>query len=211
MSYSVVRNALYKVIKLKDASQLGDVVVVQGGTFLNDAVLRAFELQTGARVVRPDIAGLMGAFGAALTAQRHWLVGERTQALGLDELDAFTVRTDLDTCRLCQNHCQLTISTFGDGTRHVSGNRCERGASTDRVPKKSELPNLYDFKYRRLFGYRRLTAEKAFRGEIGIPRVLNMYENYPLWFTIPVSYTHLDVYKRQASNGRRRPRSRCAR
>ena len=184
LSYSVVRNALYKVIKLKDAGQLGDTVVVQGGTFLNDAVLRAFELQTGARVIRPDIAGLMGAYGAALTAQRTWADGERSQALDLAELEEFRVDTRLDTCRLCQNHCQLTISTFGDGSRHVSGNRCERGASTERVPKKSELPNLFDYKYRRLFGYRRLTAEKAFRGQIGIPRVLNMYENYPLWFTI---------------------------
>jgi predicted CoA-substrate-specific enzyme activase len=184
LSYSVVRNALYKVIKLKDASQLGDKVVVQGGTFLNDAVLRAFELQTGAAVVRPDIAGLMGAYGAALTASRNWVDGERSQALGAEELDGFTVETNLDVCRLCQNHCQLTISSFSDGSRHVSGNRCERGASTERVPKKSELPNLFDFKYRRIFGYRRLTAEAASRGEIGIPRVLNMYENYPLWFTI---------------------------
>jgi predicted CoA-substrate-specific enzyme activase len=184
LSYSVVRNALYKVIKLKDATQLGEKVVVQGGTFLNNAVLRAFELQTGAQVIRPDIAGLMGAYGAALTAQRNWSDGERSQSLGLDELDGFTVDTHLDTCRLCQNHCQLTISTFGDGTRHVSGNRCERGASTERVPKKSELPNLFDYKYKRMFGYRRLTDDKAFRGDIGIPRVLNMYENFPLWFTI---------------------------
>ncbi|MBI4899060.1 MAG: 2-hydroxyacyl-CoA dehydratase [Actinobacteria bacterium] len=184
LSYSVVRNALYKVIKLKDASQLGDKVVVQGGTFLNDAVLRAFELQTGAQITRPDIAGLMGAYGAALTAQRSWQVGETSQALGPDELDDFSVETRLDTCRLCQNHCQLTISHFGDGTRHVSGNRCERGASIEKVPPKSELPNLFDYKYKRLFGYRRLTDDKATRGEIGIPRVLNMYENYPLWFTV---------------------------
>ena len=184
LSYSVIRNALYKVIKLKDAGQLGETVVVQGGTFLNDAVLRAFELQTGAHVIRPDIAGLMGAYGAALTAQRNWVVGERSQALALTEIDDFKVETNLDVCRLCQNHCQLTISTFGDGTRHVSGNRCERGASTEKVPKKSEVPNLYDYKYRRIFGYRRLTEDKATRGDIGIPRVLNMYENYPLWFTV---------------------------
>ena len=187
LSYSVVRNALYKVIKLRDASQLGEKVVVQGGTFLNNAVLRAFELQTGVHVIRPDIAGLMGAYGAALTAQRNWQGGERSQALGLEELDAFSLHTDLDSCRLCQNHCQLTISTFGDGTRHVSGNRCERGASTEKAPKKSELPNLFDYKYRRMFGYRRLTDDKAFRGEIGIPRVLNMYDNYPLWFTVLTS------------------------
>ena len=184
LSYSVIRNALYKVIKLKDASQLGEKVVVQGGTFLNDAVLRAFELLTGADVVRPDIAGLMGAYGAALTAQKNWPVGEKSQLMGLDELDGFSVTTALDTCRLCQNHCQLTISTFADGTRHVSGNRCDRGASTEKLPPKSELPNLFDYKYRRMFGYRRLTEDKATRGDIGIPRVLNMYENYPLWFTI---------------------------
>ncbi len=180
----MVRNALYKVIKLKDAGQLGDKVVVQGGTFLNDAVLRAFELQTGAEVIRPDIAGLMGAFGAALTAQRNWSVGERSSVLSLEEVEAFRVSTQLDTCKLCQNHCQLTISSFTDGGRHVSGNRCERGASTETAPKKSEIPNLFDYKYRRMFGYRRLTEDKAPRGEIGIPRVLNMYENYPLWFTI---------------------------
>lgn len=184
LSYSVVRNALYKVIKLKDAGQLGEKVVVQGGTFLNDAVLRAFELQTGAEVIRPDIAGLMGAFGAALTAQRNWSVGERSAVLSLAELDEFRVATQMDVCKLCQNHCQLTISNFTDGGRHVSGNRCERGASTETAPKKSEVPNLFDYKYRRMFGYRRLTEDKAPRGEIGIPRVLNMYENYPLWFTI---------------------------
>jgi predicted CoA-substrate-specific enzyme activase len=184
LSYSVVRNALYKVIKLKDASQLGDNVVVQGGTFLNDAVLRAFELLTGARVTRPDIAGLMGAFGAALTAQRHWQPGQVSSAMSLAELETFTVDAALEVCRQCQNHCQLTISSFADGTRHVSGNRCERGASTDKSPRKSELPNLYDYKYRRIFGYRRLTEAATTRGDIGIPRVLNMYENYPFWFTV---------------------------
>ena len=184
LSYSVVRNALYKVIKLKDASQLGDNVVVQGGTFLNDAVLRAFELLTGATVTRPDIAGLMGAFGAALTARLRAVEGQQSTIMSLAKLETFRVETGLDTCRLCQNHCQLTISTFTDGTRHVSGNRCERGASTERAPRKSALPNLYDFTYRRIFGYRRLTAAATTRGDIGIPRVLNMYENYPFWFTV---------------------------
>lgn len=184
LSYSVVRNALYKVIKLKDAGQLGATVVVQGGTFLNDAVLRAFELLTGTTVVRPDIAGLMGAYGAALTAQRQYRTGDRSELLGADELDSFSVQTALKTCQLCQNHCQLTISSFNDGTRHVSGNRCERGASEERAPKRSQIPNLYDYKYRRMFGYRRLTEANAPRGDIGIPRVLNMYENYPFWFTV---------------------------
>ncbi len=184
LSYSVVRNALYKVIKLRSADQLGEKVVVQGGTFLNDAVLRAFELLTGREVVRPDIAGLMGAYGAALTAHRTWTPGETSSLLELDELDDFAVETERRTCKLCQNHCGLTVSRFPDGTRHVSGNRCERGASEEANPPKSDVPNLYDYKYKRIFGYRRLTDAKAKRGAIGIPRVLNVYENYPLWFTI---------------------------
>ena len=184
LSYSVVRNALYKVIKLKDPSDLGERVVVQGGTFLNDSVLRAFELLTGRQVVRPDIAGLMGAYGAALTARMHDS-GEGASSLAtVEALEGFSVETTRKTCRLCQNHCQMTISTFSNGERHVSGNRCERGASLERVPKKSELPNLYDWKYKRIFGYRRLTAGKAFRGDMGVPRVLGMYENYPFWFTM---------------------------
>ena len=183
LSYSVVRNALYKVIKLKDPSDLGERVVVQGGTFLNDSVLRAFELLTGRNVVRPQIAGLMGAFGAALTA-RLGDTGADTTLAKLEDLEDFEVETARKTCRLCQNHCQMTISTFSNGERHVSGNRCERGASLEKVPKKSELPNMYDWKYKRIFGYRRLTEKKAFRGDIGIPRVLNMYENYPFWFTM---------------------------
>ena len=187
LSYSVVRNALYKVIKLRDADALGERVVVQGGTFLNDAVLRAFELLTGREVVRPDIAGLMGAYGAALTAQRGWEPGTVTSLMELDELDGFSVETTRRTCKLCQNHCGLTISSFPDGSRHVSGNRCERGASLEARPQRSDIPDLYDYKYKRLFAYRRLTDAKATRGALGIPRVLNMYENYPLWFTILTS------------------------
>lgn len=186
LSYSVVRNALYKVIKLRDAGELGTHVVAQGGTFLNDAVLRAFELQTGVEVVRPDIAGLMGAYGAALTARSQHTPGEVSRFMHRD-LEHFTVTSARRTCRLCQNHCRLTTTTFDDGSRHVSGNRCERGASLDAKPAKSELPNLYDYKYKRLFAYRRLTDAKATRGEIGIPRALGMYEDYPLWFTILTS------------------------
>lgn len=203
LSYSVVRNALYKVIKLKDPSDLGPRVVVQGGTFLNDAVLRAFELLTGREVVRPNIAGLMGAFGAALTAKMHFdpVKAEReareagrldaasgevrlSGLLTAEELADLTVTTEMKTCRFCQNHCQMTISTFSTGERHVSGNRCERGASLQARPQKSPLPNMFDWKYKRLFGYRRLKAEAATRGDIGIPRVLNMYEDYPFWFTV---------------------------
>ena len=187
LSYSVVRNALYKVMKLRDASELGDKVVVQGGTFLNNAVLRAFELQTGVKVIRPNISGLMGAYGAALTAQQHTDDPSQVSAMMSRNLEAFEVTSSQRVCRLCQNHCKLTITNFDDGSRHVSGNRCERGASLEAKPKKSEIPNLYDYKYKRVFGYRRLTDEKATRGEIGIPRALGMYEDYPLWFTVLTS------------------------
>ena len=183
LSYSVVRNALYKVIKLRDASQLGERISVQGGTFLNDAVLRAFELLTGREVVRPDIAGLMGCFGAALTAYQNY-DGVPGALMTLAELSRFSLTTETAVCKLCQNHCKLTITTFNDGQRHVSGNRCERGATQERRAKKSDMPNLYDYKYRRTFAYRRLRQGQDTRGEIGIPRVLGMYENYPLWFTI---------------------------
>ena len=209
LCYSVVRNALYKVIKLRDSGELGDTVVVQGGTFLNDAVLRAFELLTEREVTRPNIAGLMGAYGAALTARMHYTDvaeglddGDANAAEGntvtIDgvthtasatvsgsELDNLSMTTERDVCKLCQNHCKLTITTFQDGSRYVTGNRCERGG--DSKKQRSDRPNLYDYKYKRCFAYRRLTDKKATRGEIGIPRVLNMYENYPFWFTLLTS------------------------
>ncbi len=205
LCYSVVRNALYKVIKLRDSGELGDTVVVQGGTFLNDAVLRAFELLTEREVTRPNIAGLMGAYGAALTARMHYddiaddtdgdtdedgvhvasVDGVNHTISGIlsgTALDELSMTTERDVCKLCQNHCKLTITTFYDSSRYVTGNRCERGGDAKR--KRSDRPNLYDYKYKRAFAYRRLTDKKATRGEIGIPRVLNMYENYPFWFTL---------------------------
>ena len=206
LCYSVVRNALYKVIKLRDSGELGDTVVVQGGTFLNDAVLRAFELLTEREVTRPNIAGLMGAYGAALTARMHYadeaededvdttdtkeavIADVRHTASNIlsgEELDNLSMTSERDVCKLCQNHCKLTITTFQDGSRYVTGNRCERGG--DAKKKRSDRPNLYDYKYKRCFAYRRLTDKKATRGEIGIPRVLNMYENYPFWFTLLTS------------------------
>ena len=206
LCYSVVRNALYKVIKLRDSGELGDTVVVQGGTFLNDAVLRAFELLTEREVTRPNIAGLMGAYGAALTARMHYadeaededvdttdtkeavIADVRHTASNIlsgEELDNLSMTSERDVCKLCQNHCKLTITTFQDGSRYVTGNRCERGG--DAKKKRSDRPNLYDYKYKRCFAYRRLTDKNSTRGEIGIPRVLNMYENYPFWFTLLTS------------------------
>ncbi|MCC8169842.1 MAG: 2-hydroxyacyl-CoA dehydratase [Oscillospiraceae bacterium] len=180
LSYSVVRNALYKVIKLRDPDLMGENIVVQGGTFNNNAILRCFELLTEKNVVRPDIAGIMGAFGSALIAKERWNGGD-CDILTSDELDEFTFKTSLTRCQKCNNHCQLTITSFGDGGQFVSGNRCERGAGVEKTTKK--LPNLYDYKYKRAFGYKPLSAEEAPHGVIGLPRVLNMYENYPLWFT----------------------------
>ena len=178
LSYSVVRNALYKVIKLRDPDLMGEKIVVQGGTFNNNAILRCFELLTGKDVVRPDIAGLMGAFGSALISKERWR-GDECDILSVDELDEFTFETSLTRCEKCNNHCRLTVTTFGDGRSFVSGNRCERGAGVEKT--KKDLPNLYDYKYKRAFEYKVLKKEDAPRGVIGLPRVLNMYENYPLW------------------------------
>lgn len=181
LSYSVVRNALYKVIKLRDPAQMGEKVVVQGGTFNNDSILRCFELVSGKTVVRPDIAGIMGAFGSALIAKERYK-GGKSNILRKGELESFTFETSLTRCKLCNNHCQLTVTKFEDGRSFVSGNRCERGAGIAKT--KEKLPNLYDYKYKRTFAYQALKQEEAPLGVIGIPRVLNIYENYPLWFTV---------------------------
>ena len=181
LSYSVVRNALYKVIKLRDPDLMGEKVVVQGGTFYNNAILRCFEIISGKNVIRPDIAGIMGAFGSALIAKDRWDGGDMCDILTAEEIDEFAFKTSLTRCQKCGNRCQLTITEFSDGSRFVSGNRCERGAGMER--KKKELPNLFSYKYARAFHYKPLPAEEAPLRTIGIPRVLNLYENYPLWFT----------------------------
>ena len=181
LCYSVVKNALYKVMKIKNPSELGEQVMVQGGTFLNDAVLRSLELTLGKEVVRPDIAGYMGAFGAALLAKKAWKTGMKSTLISAAQLDAFTMETKTTRCQGCVNSCLLTVNTFSDGRKYVTGNRCEKGAGIERP---NPVPNLFEYKYRRLFDYRPLALEKAPRGVIGIPRVLNMYENYPFWFTL---------------------------
>ncbi len=184
LSYSVIKNALHKVIKLRDEHELGDKIVVQGGTFYNDAVLRCFELITGKQAIRPDIAGLMGAYGAALIARERYHEGEKSAMLPVQELKSFTVNTSHKRCPGCQNNCLLTINKFSTGESFIAGNRCEGGLSAQRENRKADrLPNLYDYKYKRTFSYQPLDEELAYRGAIGIPRVLNMYENYPFWFT----------------------------
>jgi len=183
LSYSVVKNALYKVIKLRDETELGKRIVVQGGTFLNDAVLRCFELITGREVIRPDIAGLMGAYGAALIARDRYREGEESSLLAADQLEDFTVSTASRRCSGCSNQCLLTINKFSNGESFIAGNRCEGATGTHKSRKEPKLPNLYEYKYRRTFDYKPLDEALAKMGTIGIPRVLNMYENYPFWFT----------------------------
>ncbi len=179
LAYSVIKNALFKVIKITSASDLGKHVVVQGGTFYNDAVLRSFEKIAGCDAVRPDIAGIMGAFGAALIARERYDASKGSTMLPLEKILNLKYTSTISRCKGCTNNCVLTINQFGGGRHFVSGNRCERGLGKEKT--KKDIPNLFDYKYHRMFDYEPLTADEAPRGTIGIPRVLNMYENYPFW------------------------------
>ncbi|MCF0124617.1 MAG: 2-hydroxyacyl-CoA dehydratase [Clostridia bacterium] len=185
LSYSVIKNAIQKVMKVRDVETLGNHIVVQGGTFYNDAVLRAFELIVGKNVIRPDIAGLMGAYGMALLSKEQYEsnldMEYYSTILKADEIDKLEIKVSHTRCNNCENHCKLTINKFSNGQIHVSGNRCEKGAGI--VTKSKQLPNLVQYKYERLFDYTPLEEQFATRGTIGIPRVLNMYEDYPFWFT----------------------------
>ena len=185
LSYSVIKNAIQKVMKIRDMKALGDNIVVQGGTFYNDAVLRAFELIVGKNVVRPDIAGLMGAYGVALLAKQQYESNMNMEyystILKSEEIDTLEIQTSHVRCQRCENHCLLTINKFNDGSRCITGNRCEKGEGIEK--NSIDLPNLVKYKYERTFDYTPLDATEAKRGTIGIPRVLNMYEDYPFWFT----------------------------
>ena len=194
LSYSVIKNAIQKVMKVRDTSTLGDHIVVQGGTFYNDAVLRAFyndavlrafEKIVGKEVIRPDIAGLMGAYGIALICKEQYETNMDMEYYSTitknEDLDKLDIKITHARCNKCENHCKLTINTFGNGKKYISGNRCEKGAGI--ISKNSELPNLVKYKNERIFGYTPLEENEAKRGTIGIPRVLNMYEDYPFWFT----------------------------
>lgn len=180
LSYSVVKNALFKVIKIREPEQMGGKIIVQGGTFLNQSVLRAFELVCGREVVRPDKAGLMGAYGGALIALERD-DGKGSTVADKNSLDNFSIKKSTARCGKCPNNCLLTISNFGDGKKFITNNRCEIGVGSDN--KKSGLPNLFDYKYKRLFNYASLPEDEAARGTVGIPRVLGLYENYPFWHT----------------------------
>ncbi len=181
LAYSVIKNALFKVIKVSDASELGKNIVVQGGTFYNDAVLRSFEKIADCEAIRPDIAGIMGAFGAALIARGNYVDGYQTTMLNLEQITSLQFETSMAKCKGCTNNCRLTINKFTGGRQYISGNRCERGLGQSK--KRDSVPNLFDYKLKRYFSYEPLPANEAKRGTVGIPRVLNMYENYPFWFT----------------------------
>lgn len=181
LAYSVIKNALFKVIKVSDASELGRHIVVQGGTFYNDAVLRSFEKIAGCEAIRPDIAGIMGAFGAALIAREHYTAGSETTMLSIERIKALQFETSMAKCKGCTNNCRLTINKFTGGRQYISGNRCERGIGKQK--NENGVHNLFDYKLKRMFDYEPLPADEAKRGTVGIPRVLNMYENYPFWYT----------------------------
>lgn len=182
LAYSVIKNALYKVIKLSSAEELGSHIVVQGGTFHNKAVLRAFEEIAGAEVICPDISGVMGAFGAALIARRNYTGAPTpTKMLSLEQIEALTYSSFTRRCGGCANHCMLTVNVFDGERRHITGNRCEK--MVGNAERKKAAPNMVEFKRRCIFGYEPLAESAAARGTIGIPRVLNLYENYPFWAT----------------------------
>ncbi len=193
LAISVIKNALFKVIKIRDPHDVGNKVIVQGGTFLNDAVLRAFEQLSGVNAVRPDIAGNMGAFGAALLARDRFSRQDSQVSglLSLDALEALAPTHRTVRCKACSNHCLLTVNDFGvdEATgkhrRFITGNRCEKGAGAlGQATKADKVPNLFEYKSKRLFDhYTPLAEQDAPRGTVGIPRALNMYENYPFWFT----------------------------
>ena len=176
LSLSVVKNALYKVIRASSPDELGKRIVVQGGTFLNDAVLRAFELEMGVEVVRPNIAGLMGAYGAALYSMKKSKSEGKSGILGSDELKSFVHEIKVTNCGLCNNNCRLTINSFGKGRKFIAGNRCERPV-TKKAP--SNDLNMYDYKLKLLDEYQPV---EGLRGKLGIPMGLNMFELYPFWY-----------------------------
>lgn len=179
LAYSVIKNALQKVIKVRDPKNLGEKIVVQGGTFYGDAILRSFEKISGREAIRPNIAGLMGAFGAAIISKENYKEGLKSTILKKDDLENFSYKSIKTNCGRCGNNCALTVNIFPDGGKYITGNKCERGAGVKT--RKNMIPNLYEYKYKRIFDYESLPLDRAYRGKVGIPRVLNMYENYPFW------------------------------
>ena len=198
LAYSVIKNALLKVIKITDPKDLGNNIVVQGGTFYNDAVLRSFEIISNCNAVRPDIAGIMGAFGAALIAREHY-EDQTTTMLSIEAINNLKFDTVMSRCKGCTNNCRLTINRFSGGRNFISGNRCEKGIGKDK--HHEDVPNLFDYKNKRTFGYTPLSVQEAYRGSVGIPRVLNQYENYPFWFTFFTKLGYRVVLSPESNRG----------
>ena len=185
LCYSVIRNALYKVLRLRSAEELGDHVVVQGGSFLNDALLRVLEKHLGKPVLRPDIAGLMGAYGCALIArEKVQMRNLPAPKLDVASLEALEVVTRSFRCKGCNNRCMLTMNRFSNGRKFISGNRCDFGARGGAKKKEEPTNNVCAWKLQHLFEGEPLAEENAPQGVIGIPRALNIYEHYPFWFTL---------------------------
>jgi predicted CoA-substrate-specific enzyme activase len=197
LAYSVIKNALQKVIKIRNPEDLGRNIIVQGGTFYNEAVLRALECLTGRTVVRPDIAGVMGAYGCAIIAREQAESSDASTLLKLADLEVFTYQVSPGRCGRCGNNCALTISRFPDKSFHVTGNRCERGAG--RKKEKNTLPNLMQYKYDRFFDYEALPGHVAIRGTVGLPRTMNMFENYPFWHTFFTSLSYRAILSPKSS------------
>lgn len=181
LAHSVIKNALVKTIKVTNPKDMGEKLVVQGGTFYNDAILRSFEVIAGREAIRPDIAGLMGAFGAAVIALQKYENSKESTLVSVEQLEQLEITTSMGRCNRCSNNCLLTINKFSGGRRFVSGNRCEKALGISK--NTTNVPNLFEYKYKRLFDYKALNKEEATKGIVGIPRVLNIYENYPFWHT----------------------------
>ena len=179
LSQSIIKNAIYKVIRVKKVEELGKKVVVQGGTFLNDAVLRSFERELGIDVIRPQISELMGAFGAAIYASKH--LPEHSELLTRDQLDHFAYKSINSICKACTAHCQLNIINFNGGHHYISGNRCDK-VSTNVA--KSSLPSLYDYKFDKLLAYQNKYGEKESKALVGLPLGLNFYDQIPFFTTL---------------------------
>lgn len=182
LALSVIKNALFKVIRIRNMDELGQNIVVQGGTFYNESVLCALEKLIGKNVIRPTISGIMGAFGCAIIAKERYTNGYKTSLISFDKMRNFTFDTTMRRCGKCGNNCLMTVNIFEDGSEFISGNRCEKGLGVEKT--KNKLPNLFKYKYNKLFSRKSLNKSEAKRGDIGIPRVLNMYEDYPLWHTL---------------------------
>ena len=195
LSSSIIKNAIYKVIRANSPDELGRNIVVQGGTFLNDAVLRSFEKELGRNVIRPAISGLMGALGCALYAKEH--AGEGASSIiSAEELENFSYTSKSAQCNGCTAHCQLNVINFGKGRRFISGNRCEKGGGT---ANRNTVPNLYEYKYDSILNTVKSNQPRKYRGTVGLPLALSFYEQLPFWHTLFTSLGFRTVISDESS------------